>query len=367
MARTRLAAQGAAGWIARSKSSIPLCKRWSREVVETLLGQQVWTLSVWRDQASRMRFFMSEGHQRAIYMSQDAIESVRYKRIEVQRSESCWQLLVWADLRNVMRSTAIELNSSNLQRCRRGLRRYDLWVIKALILILISLMSLPPPTAQAQPLPTTQNKRMQACTTCHGAGATATVGRTANEVYFPRIAGKPAGYLFNQLKNFRDGRRHYGLMVGLVEHLNDAALLEMAQYFSQLDLPYPEPQAPPVGTSAQSMQRGQQLALTGDAAQGIPACVSCHGANLLGVQPAIPGLLGLPRDYMAAQVGAWQTRMRRAQAPDCMASVALRLSAEDVSAVSTWLAAQRVPVGGKPTASVARLPTPLPTACGGVN
>ncbi len=208
---------------------------------------------------------------------------------------------------------------------------------------------------------------MQACTTCHGAGATATVGRTANEVYFPRIAGKPVGYLHNQLKNFRDGRRHYGLMVGLVEHLNDAALLEMAQYFAQLDLPYPEPQAPPAGTSAVAMQRGQALALKGDAGKGIAACVSCHGANLQGAQPAIPGLLGLPRDYMAGQLGAWQTGMRRAQSPDCMSSIAKKLSPEDVSAVSTWLAAQRVTAGGKPTASVASLPAPLPIACGGVN
>jgi cytochrome c553 len=232
---------------------------------------------------------------------------------------------------------------------------------------LIALAALLHTLANAQTVNADIAKRMQACTTCHGAGATATVGRTANEVYFPRIAGKPAGYLFNQLKNFRDGRRHYGLMVGLVEHLNDAALLEMAQYFAQLDLPYPEPQAPPAGASAAAMQRGRQLAMNGDASKGIASCVSCHGANLLGVQAAIPGLLGLPRDYMAGQVGAWQTGMRRAHAPDCMASIAKKLSPDDVSAVSTWLAAQRVPAGGKPTASVASLPAPLPTACGGVN
>jgi cytochrome c553 len=209
-------------------------------------------------------------------------------------------------------------------------------------------------------------KRMQACTTCHGAGSTATVGRTANEVYFPRIAGKPAGYLYNQLVNFREGRRHYGLMVGLVEHLNDAALMEMAQYFSQLQLPYPEPQAPPAGTSAAVMQRGQQLAKQGDASKGIAACASCHGAQLLGAEPAIPGLLGLPRDYNAGQVGAWQTGMRRAHAPDCMAQIAKKLSPEDVSAVTIWLAAQPVPVGAKALPSIAALPAPLPLHCGGV-
>jgi cytochrome c553 len=209
-------------------------------------------------------------------------------------------------------------------------------------------------------------KRMQACTTCHGAGSTATVGRTANEVYFPRIAGKPAGYLYNQLANFRDGRRHYGLMVSLVEHLNDVALMEMAQYFSQLQLPYPDPQAPPAGTSATVMQRGQQLAKQGDASKGIAACASCHGAQLLGAEPAIPGLLGLPRDYMAGQIGAWQTGMRRAHAPDCMAQISKKLSPEDVNAVATWLAAQPVPAVAKALPSIAALPASMPLPCAGV-
>jgi cytochrome c553 len=222
--------------------------------------------------------------------------------------------------------------------------------------------------ALSAPLATAQNnaKRMQACTTCHGAGSTATVGRTANEVYFPRIAGKPAGYLYNQLVNFREGRRHYGLMVGLVEHLNDAALMDMAQYFSRLQLPYPDSQAPPAGTSAALMQRGQLLATQGDASKGISACASCHGAQWLGAAPAIPGLLGLPRDYMAGQIGAWQTGMRRAQAPDCMAQIAQKLSPEDVNAVATWLAAQPVPAMAKPLPSIAALPAPLPLPCGGV-
>lgn len=196
----------------------------------------------------------------------------------------------------------------------------------------------------------TTAKRMQACTTCHGAGSTATVGRTANEVYFPRIAGKSAPYLYNQLKNFRDGRRHYGLMVGLVEHQSDAALLEMAQYFAQLQLPYPEPQTPPAGTPASVMQRGQQLALRGDASLGIASCASCHGAALQGSgEYFIPGLLGLPRDYMAGQLGAWQTGMRKAQAPDCMAAMARKLKPEDVSAVAIWLAAQ--PIVSKPSSA----------------
>ncbi len=81
----------------------------------------------------------------------------------------------------------------------------------------------------------------------------------------------------------------------------------------------------------------------------------------MGVAPSIPGLLGLPRDYLNAQLGAWRGGKRRAQAPDCMAQVAKALAPEDISAISAWLAAQ--PATGHPATT---LPAPLPVDCGGV-
>jgi len=203
-------------------------------------------------------------------------------------------------------------------------------------------------------VPDTIAQRVQACTPCHGKE-----GRATAEGYFPRIAGKPAGYLYNQLLNFRNGYRPNPTMNYLVEHLTDEYLLEIARYFSALDLPYPPPQTR--GANAQVLARGQALTVRGDPARKIPACAQCHGIGLNGVNPAIPGLLGLPRDYLVAQLGAWKTRQRRAAQPDCMALVAEQLTAEEVSAVATWLSSQPVPAHTKPEAP----PTePLPLACG---
>lgn len=190
----------------------------------------------------------------------------------------------------------------------------------------------------AQTLPSDSMKeRVAACTACHGQE-----GRAAADGFYPRIAGKPAGYLYNQLINFRDGRRQWPLMIYLVDHLSDAYLLEMSEYFAQIKLPYPPPQKVDVPPSV--LERGRQLALTGDTAKGVPACASCHGAKLTGLEPAIPGLLGLPRDYLNSQFGAWRNGSRRAVAPDCMADIAKRMSVEDVSAASAWLASQPAPV-----------------------
>jgi cytochrome c553 len=200
-------------------------------------------------------------------------------------------------------------------------------------------------------------QRVQACTGCHGKE-----GRATSDGYYPRIAGKPAGYLYHQLLNFRDGRRQYAPMARLIEPLSDAYLQEMAEYFASLDLPYPPSQ--PAAGSPDALRLGEALALRGDSARRIPACVQCHGAALTGLAPAIPGLLGLPRDYLNAQLGAWQTGSRHAHAPDCMAQIAQALTPAEVGAVSQWLAAQPLPAQSK---AVSRLPAPMPMPCGGVD
>ncbi|WP_020654908.1 c-type cytochrome [Massilia niastensis] len=211
--------------------------------------------------------------------------------------------------------------------------------------------------AAPQAVPDTLAQRLLACTSCHA--RVDARGNPVNDSYFPRIAGKPAGYLYNQLLNFREGRRQYPLMTYLVDHLPDDYLREIAGHFASQHPPAPRPA--PVDATARLLARGRQLVFDGDAARKLPACVACHGQRLTGVEPAIPGLLGLPRDYVNAQFGAWRNGVRRAHAPDCMAQVTSRLSLEDVAAVSGWLAAQPAPADARPAAAIAR---PLPLACG---
>jgi cytochrome c553 len=199
-------------------------------------------------------------------------------------------------------------------------------------------------------------QRVLPCTACHGKE-----GRATSEGYFPRIAGKPAGYLYNQLVNFRDGRRNYPLMVYLVEYLTDAYLQEMGQHFAAIDLPYAPPQSPNV--PPELLSRGEQLVRQGDASRNIPACIQCHGQNLLGVEPYVPGLLGLSRDYIYGQLGFWKNGERRAHPPDCMATIASQLTPNEVRAVSAWLAAQAVAPGAKPANAFPGLP---PATCGSI-
>ncbi len=204
------------------------------------------------------------------------------------------------------------------------------------------------PVAAVDPtVPDTMAQRLLACTPCHGQQ-----GVSSNQGYLPRLAGKPAGYLHNQLMNFREGRRHNPAMGRLTENLSDDYLQAIAQHFAALDLPYPPPRTEAVTPAL--LSRGGTLVHLGDAEQHLPACTRCHGVKMMGVAPAIPGLLGLPTDYLMSQLGAWRTGLRQASAPDCMHQIAERLNATDLLAVASYLAAQPVPAGSRPQPAAAR-------------
>lgn len=202
-------------------------------------------------------------------------------------------------------------------------------------------------------------RRLLACTGCHGKE-----GRATADGWYPRIAGKPAGYLFNQLRHFRDGRRGNPAMAWMVAWMTDDYLREIAAHFAAQHPPYPPPQAPTA--AAAQLARGRELALRGDPARQVPACATCHGEALTGVAPFVPGLLGLPRDYLNAQFGAWRNGARRADAPDCMGEIARRLGDEDMAAASAWLATQPVPADGIAPPAPAGFAAALPMRCGSV-
>ena len=196
--------------------------------------------------------------------------------------------------------------------------------------------------------------RVQGCTTCHGQSGQGTL-----DEYFPRIAGKPAGYLYNQLVAFRDGRRRYAPMNYLVAYLPDAYLREIAEHFAKLRPPFTLQEA--IQVDAATLSRGQALATVGDPKRGVPACITCHGAGLTGMDPGIPGLVGLRPNYIAAQLTRWRVGERTAAEPDCMKRIATRLTDAEIHALVAWLARQKPPSDPSPESSnLVR----MPLACG---
>nr|WP_044541337.1 c-type cytochrome [Bradyrhizobium sp. LTSP885] len=202
--------------------------------------------------------------------------------------------------------------------------------------------------------PDTMAARVLACASCHGAE-----GEGTSDVYFPRLAGKPAGYLYNQLIAFRDGRRRYPPMNFLLEFLPDDYLKKIAEHFASLRPPFPAP-APPTD-SKEVLARGESIVKNGDAQHAVPPCSACHGPTLGGMEPGIPGLLGLRAAYISGQLGGWRYGTRTAIAPDCMQIVASLLTEDDVKAVAAYLSSRPAP----PDPSFApRGSLPMPLECG---
>ena len=226
---------------------------------------------------------------------------------------------------------------------------------RTIVVVTLTFCSATVPHAQptARP-PDTMEARMLACAACHGRQ-----GQGTDNDYFPRLAGKPAGYLLNQLVAFRDGRRRYPPMNYLLEDLPEPYLRQMADYLAALRPP-PRPQAA-VEVSPALLTRGRELATQGDPGHGVPACAGCHGPTFTGMESAIPGLVGLHASYISAQLGAFRYGTRTAAAPDCMQIIAASLTENDVSAVAAWLASLPIPSDPSPAAR-GTLVMPLP--CG---
>ena len=113
--------------------------------------------------------------------------------------------------------------------------------------------------------------------------------------------------------------------------------------------------------SKEVLARGESMATSGDPQRGIPPCAACHNPNFGGMEPAIPGLLGLRASYISAQLGGWRYGTRTAASPDCMQVIASLLTEDDVKAVAAYLSSRPAPNDPSfaPHGSL-----PMPLACG---
>lgn len=171
-----------------------------------------------------------------------------------------------------------------------------------------------------------------ACQTCHGAdgGGTAAAG-------FPRLAGLDAGYIERQLLNFRSGKRSNPVMQPIAEALSKKEVPLMAAYYAAL----PIPAFTPEGGDAALLRKGEILATRGDWNHDIPACFQCHGPGGKGMGSSFPAISGQSAMYISNQIEAWKAGTRSNDPTGLMKSVADKLSADQVEAVSAFLANQQ--------------------------
>lgn len=176
------------------------------------------------------------------------------------------------------------------------------------------------------------------CAACHGADG---MGNTA--AGYPRLAGLSKTYLAAQLHAFADGQRNNAIMSGMAKPLSADAIAQLAAYYASMHPGAYTPAKPPAADVA---AEGERLAVRGDWAHGIPACIRCHGPGLEGVAQDFPPLAGQTAGYIEAQIKAWKDGSRSGDPQALMHTIALRMSDAQTRAVAEWAAAQPLP-GGK--------------------
>lgn len=177
------------------------------------------------------------------------------------------------------------------------------------------------------------------CMACHGVdgGGQASAGN-------PRLAALDMAYLQKQLDDFASGARTSPVMQSTATALSEDERAALATYYNKL--PVPSALMKPTTPMPAADSVGAVLATRGRWDQQVPACVQCHGPAGVGVGAHFPPLAGQPAAYIGAQLKAWQQGTRHNDPLQLMQRLSSTLSAQDISAVADWFAAQPLDAKG---------------------
>jgi cytochrome c553 len=182
------------------------------------------------------------------------------------------------------------------------------------------------------------NAKAAACRGCHGAAGVSPVPA------FPNLAGQHAEYLYWRLVEFKHEARPESPMTAQVAQLDDAAMRDLAMYFSSL------PTTSVATTdSSESKDRGRALYREGDPAKGVPPCQGCHGvaggghplANASARWRAYPVLRGQHADYLVQRLMGFRGREHGTSTNAfVMQGVAQNLDETAMRDIAAWLQTQ---------------------------
>ena len=175
----------------------------------------------------------------------------------------------------------------------------------------------------------------QVCAACHGADGNSVAA--AN----PNLAGQDADYITLQLAHYKAGIRVNPTMQAMVATLSDADMRALGAYFAQQKPKGLAAKDPSLVKSARQLWRG------GDAANGVPACAACHSPTGACIPKNYPRLAGQYAAYTYAQLKAFRTGERGADAGGkdingrVMTTIAQKMTDAQMKAISDYAAGLR--------------------------
>jgi cytochrome c553 len=159
------------------------------------------------------------------------------------------------------------------------------------------------------------------CTMCHGA-----LGMSRSDA--PNLAGQYPEVVIKQLHDYKTGKRASAIMVALAANLSDPEIRDLAAYYAYL------PKARTAPTTYDETLPA--LVRVGDPLRNIAPCIACHG----GVDQKLgaPWLEGMPKEYLVAQLNAFQTGTRRNDSEAQMRNMVRAMTPKEIDEVATFYA-----------------------------
>jgi cytochrome c553 len=178
---------------------------------------------------------------------------------------------------------------------------------------MLVLLSFVPALAQAQ-----APEKAATCMACHGPNGNSSMPNT------PSLAGQNARYIYLQLRDFQEGRRHNDMMTPMTAGLTRDDMREIADFFSKQKL------------TNKNFKSDPDKAKKGFAKADETLCAMCHLGEFKG-QNEIPKVAGQNYDYVIKTLKDFKAKNRTNDAGN-MTSVASTLSEEDIENLGHYIA-----------------------------
>ena len=184
------------------------------------------------------------------------------------------------------------------------------------------------PQAFAEGDPAAGEAKAVTCAACHGADGNSVVAM------WPKIAGQHEDYLNRQITLIKNGTRPVPEMMGIVASLSEQDIADLAAFYAaQMSSP---------GAADESLvAAGELLYRAGNADEGIPACMSCHGPAGEGNPLAgYPRLAGQHATYTASMLNKFHDGVTWGEddaSSQVMVGVARLLTDDEILAVSSYI------------------------------
>ena len=185
------------------------------------------------------------------------------------------------------------------------------------------------------------DKKREVCEGCHGKNGAGDADFGPDAAFgTPAMRGLTEGYMVAQLEAYRNGTRVHPEMSPVFSLLSAEDSKALSAHFAAL--PAPAPAAVPVSAkfSAELIKQGELIASKGAGGDASTACAMCHQSKGVGAGAAFPRLAGQNAVYVTRQLDAWRKGERKDPAGMMMATIAGKLSPQDIEAVAAYYEAQ---------------------------